>query len=99
MLAPEELAAAAEAARVSAEAQNRARDLQSLPPTSPPQLPRERAEEIAAAHDEVTVEVLGRDEIARQGHGRAGRVSQGGPEEPRLIVLRYAGGGTARPSA
>ena len=41
----------------------------------------------------MTVEVLGREEIAAKGMGGLVAVSQGGPEEPRLIVLRYSGGG------
>ena len=94
LLAPAELSAAAEAARVCAEAQNRARDLQSLPSNvaTPSYLAR-RAREIASAHDAVTAEVLGREEIAAKEMGGLVAVSQGGAEEPQLIVLRYAGGG------
>jgi len=94
LVGPESVAAAAEAARVCAEAQNRARDLQSLPSNvATPSYLAHRAEEIAAAHDNVSVEVLDREQIAAKKMGGLVAVSQGGPEEPRLIVLRYAGGG------
>jgi len=92
LLAPAGSAAAAETARICAEAQNRARDLQSLPSNvATPSFLAARAEEIAAGHDSVTVEVLGRDEIAAKEMGGLVAVSQGSAEEPRLIVLRYAG--------
>jgi leucyl aminopeptidase len=93
LLAPESVAAAAEAARVCAEAQNRARDLQSLPSNvaTPSYLAR-RAREIASAHTAVRTEVLGREEIAAKEMGGLVAVSQGGEEEPQLIVLRYSGG-------
>jgi leucyl aminopeptidase len=95
LLAPDSLAAAAETARVCASAQNRARDLQNTPANfATPSFLAARAEEIAAGSDAVTVEVLGREEIVAKGMGGLAAVSQGGPEEPRLIVLRYAGGGS-----
>jgi leucyl aminopeptidase len=95
LLAPEDLATAAETARVCAEAQNRARDLQSLPSNvATPTYLANRAEEIAAAHDAISIEVLGRDEIAAKEMGGLVAVSQGSAEDPRLIVLRYAGGGS-----
>jgi leucyl aminopeptidase len=83
----------AEIARVCAEAQNRARDLQSLPSNvATPSYLAHRAEEIAAAHDSLSVEVFGREEIAAKKMGGLVAVSQGGAEDPRLIVLRYDGG-------
>ncbi len=95
LLAPEEVAAAAETARVCAEAQNRARDLQSLPSNvATPTYLADRAEEIAAAHDTISVEIFGREEIAAKEMGGLVAVSQGSAEDPRLIVLRYAGGGS-----
>jgi leucyl aminopeptidase len=95
LLAPEEVATAAEAARVCAEAQNRARDLQSLPSNvATPSFLAARAEEIAAGHDAVAVEVLGRAEIAAKKMGGLVAVSQGSAEDPKLIVLRYRGGGS-----
>jgi leucyl aminopeptidase len=94
LLAPESVAGAAGAARACAEAQNRARDLQSLPSNvATPSFLAARAEEIASAHEAVAVETLGREQIAAKGMGGIAAVSQGGEEEPKLIVLRYAGGG------
>jgi leucyl aminopeptidase len=95
LLAPETLAGAAEAARICAEAQNRARDLQSLPSNvATPSFLANRAGEIAAAHEGVSAEVLGREEIAAKEMGGLVAVSQGSAEEPKLIVLRYVGGGS-----
>jgi leucyl aminopeptidase len=95
LLGPESLAGPAEAAHVCAEAQNRARDLQSLPSNvATPSYLAARAEEIAAAHDTIGVEVLGRAEIAAKEMGGLVAVSKGSAEEPKLIVLRYEGGGS-----
>ncbi|HVY97843.1 MAG TPA: M17 family peptidase N-terminal domain-containing protein, partial [Solirubrobacterales bacterium] len=95
LLAPAELEAAAEAARIAAEAQNRARDLQSTPANfATPAFLAARAEEIAADFDAVSVEVLDREQIAAKKMGGLIAVSQGSEVEPRLIVLRYAGGGS-----
>jgi leucyl aminopeptidase len=92
LLAPEAVAAAVGAARVCAEAQNRARDLQSLPSNvATPSYLAGRAEEIAAGSDAVSAEILGREQIAAKQMGGLVAVSQGSAEEPRLIVLRYAG--------
>jgi leucyl aminopeptidase len=93
LVGPDELADAAERARVAAEAQNRARDLQSTPANfaTPTDLAA-RAEEIAAGSDAITAEVFGRAELEAKGMGGLLAVSQGGPQEPKLIVLRYAGG-------
>jgi leucyl aminopeptidase len=93
LLAPESVSAPAETARVCAEAQNRARDLQSLPSNvATPSFLAQRAEEIAAGSDAVNVEVLGREEMVAKKMGGLVAVSQGTAEEPKLIVLRYAGG-------
>src|SRR6202012_917172 len=94
VLGPAELAGAVETARVYSEAANRARDLQETPANfAKPEDLAARAEEIAAANEAVTVEVLGGEEIRAKGMGGLVAVSQGGPVDPRLIVLRYAGGG------
>jgi leucyl aminopeptidase len=95
LLAPAEVADTAERARIAAEAQNRARDLQSTPANfaTPTDLAN-RAEEIAGASDALSVEVFGRSELEEKGMGGILAVSQGGPQEPKLIVLRYAGGGS-----
>jgi leucyl aminopeptidase len=95
LVGPAELAGAAETARVCAEAQNRARDLQSLPSNvATPSFLGRHAREIASAHPKVSTEVLGREEIAAKEMGGLVAVSQGSEEEPKLIVLRYAGGGS-----
>jgi leucyl aminopeptidase len=95
LLGPESIARAAEDARICAEAQNRARDLQSLPSNvATPSYLADRAEEIATAHDSLSVEIFGREEIAAREMGGLVAVSQGGAEDPRLIVLRYDGGGS-----
>jgi leucyl aminopeptidase len=95
LVGSDDLSAAAEAARVCAEAQNRARDLQSLPSNvATPSYLAERAEQIARGRDALGIEVLGRDEIAAKDMGGLVAVSQGSEEEPKLIVLRYAGGGS-----
>jgi leucyl aminopeptidase len=93
LLASADLADAVVAARVAAEAQNRARDLQRLPSNiATPSYLAGRAEEIAAAHEAVTAEVLGREEMIAKEMGGLVAVSQGSAEEPKLIVLRYGGG-------
>jgi leucyl aminopeptidase len=95
VLAPAALAGAAETARVYAEAQNRARDLQNTPANvATPSFLAERAEEIAAGADALSAEILGRAEIEAKKMGGLLAVSQGGPQEPKLIVLRYSGGGS-----
>jgi leucyl aminopeptidase len=95
LLAGDALAGAVEAARVCAEAQNRARDLQSLPSNiATPSFLGRRARSVASAHASVTTDVLGRKEIAEKEMGGMVAVSQGTEEEPQLIVMRYAGGGS-----
>jgi leucyl aminopeptidase len=92
LLGDESLDERARAARVVAEAQNRCRELQNLPSNvATPSFLADRAEEIAAAHDSVTAEVLGREEITALGMGGLVAISKGSHEEPRLIVLRYSG--------
>jgi leucyl aminopeptidase len=96
LLAPDAVAAAAETARIYAEAQNRARDLQTTPANvATPSFLAARAEEIAAGHDAVTVDLLGPEQVAAKGMGGLVAVSRGGGEPSRLIVLRYGGGGSS----
>src|SRR3954452_17774557 len=96
ILGPADLADGAETARIVAEAQNRARDLQNTPANvATPSFLDARAEEIAAGFDSLSLEVLGRPELEEKGIGGILAVSQGGPEEPKMIVLRYSGGGSA----
>jgi len=93
LLGPAELAEAVAEARVAAEAQNRSRDLQGTPANfATPTFLAERAEEIAATSEALTVDVFGRAELEEQGMGGLLAVGQGSAEEPKLIVLRYAGG-------
>src|SRR5215208_6971559 len=84
----------AEKARVAAAAANAARDLQNLPSNvCNPEFLAARAREIADAHDNVEVEVFDRDQIVGMKMGAFASVAQGSDTEPRLIVLRYTGGG------
>jgi leucyl aminopeptidase len=88
------LAGDAEAARVAAEAANRARELQNLPSNlATPAYLAERALEIAATHDSVSAEVMERDEIVERGMGGLEAVSAGTDTPPKLIVLRIEGDG------
>ncbi len=82
-----------EAARVAAEAENRARVLQSRPANDlKPDDLAERAREIAAEREGIEVTVLDRAEIAQRGMGGLVAVSSGSDAEPHLIALRYRGG-------
>ncbi|MGN6201705.1 MAG: leucyl aminopeptidase [Solirubrobacterales bacterium] len=100
LLGPAEIEDAVAVARVAAEAQNRARDLQLTPANvATPTYLAERAEEIAAGTDSLSVEVFGRAELEAKGMGGLIAVGQGGPQEPKLIVLRYDGGGSGSPLA
>ncbi|HEY6771608.1 MAG TPA: leucyl aminopeptidase [Solirubrobacterales bacterium] len=88
------LAEAVEAARVGAEAENFARELQDLPSNVvTPSYLAGRAKAISEEHDSVSFEALGREQIKEKGMGGLVAVSQGTAEEPQLIVLRYEGGG------
>jgi leucyl aminopeptidase len=96
VLGDDELAEAIEASRVAAESENFARELQDLPSNVVnPSYLAGRARAIAEEHDNVTCEVLGREQIKEKGMGGLVAVSQGTAEEPKLIVLRYGGGGDA----
>ncbi|MEJ7876226.1 MAG: leucyl aminopeptidase [Solirubrobacterales bacterium] len=89
------LASALDRARIVAEAQNRARDLQSLPANHlTPTMLAARAAELAQAHESVEVEELARDEITALEMGGLAAVSRGSYEEPRLITIRYKGRGS-----
>ncbi|MFN8161199.1 MAG: leucyl aminopeptidase [Solirubrobacterales bacterium] len=98
LLGPPEVAAEAEIARVVAEAQNRARNLQDLPSNvATPSYLAGRAEEIDARHDSVSTEVLGGREISERGMGGLEAVGSGSAEDPALIVLRYRGAASSEP--
>ncbi|MFL5872521.1 MAG: leucyl aminopeptidase [Solirubrobacterales bacterium] len=95
LVGPAELGDAAKIARIAAEAQNRARDLQNTPANvATPTFLAERAEEIAADSEALSTETLGQVELEAKGMGGILAVSQGGPEKPKLVVLRYRGGGS-----
>jgi leucyl aminopeptidase len=87
----EDRSAAVARAVTVAEAVNAARDLQNTPANhmTPTALGR-RAQELAAAHDGLTCEVVGRQEIVARGMGAFAAVAAGTDEEPALITLRYA---------
>jgi leucyl aminopeptidase len=94
VIGDEDLAGPIEAARVGAEAENFARELQDLPSNVvTPSYLAGRAKAIAEELPSVTAEVMGRKEIADKGMGGLEAVSQGTAEEPQMIVLRYQGGG------
>ena len=94
MIGDDGLAEDVEAARIGAEAENFARELQDLPSNVvTPSYLSGRAKAIADEHPTVTCEVIGRKQIAEKGMGGLVAVSQGTAEEPQLIVLRYDGGG------
>ncbi len=83
------------AAAAGANAANAARDLQNLPSNvATPTFLAERAEDIAKAHDALSLEVLGRKEIEAAKMGAFVAVAKGSDAEPKLIVLRYDGGGS-----
>ncbi|MGK2956338.1 MAG: leucyl aminopeptidase family protein [Solirubrobacterales bacterium] len=75
---------------------NRARYLQSLPANvATPEYLAGRAQEIADAHEKVTVEILDRAGIVKAGMGGLEAVAKGGEDiEPRLITLKYTGAGS-----
>jgi leucyl aminopeptidase len=83
-------AAAAQAAAVVAEAQNRARDLQNTPPNDlTPATLGERARALAGEVEHVTAEVHGREYLNERGMGAFLAVAQGSATPPALIVVRY----------
>src|SRR4051812_28877628 len=89
-----DIAAAVERAAVTAGAQNAARDLQNLPSNvATPAFLASRAQELAGEHSSLSFEAFGPDEIAAREMGAFMAVAQGSDTEPRLIVLRYDGGG------
>jgi leucyl aminopeptidase len=93
-----DVSAAVERAHVMARAANRARDLQNGPANdvTPTRL-AERAHELAAEHDTVSVETLDRAGIEAAGMGAFAAVARGSIEEPQLITLRYAPAGASGP--
>jgi leucyl aminopeptidase len=81
-------------ALVAAHAANRARTLQDTPANElTPEKLSERALEIAKSDERFEIDVLDRAAITAAGMGGLVAVSQGSAAEPRLIALRYHGGG------
>ncbi len=79
------------------ECQNTMRDLQNLPANAlTPSALGDHALARANEVDGLEAEVLGPDRIAELEMGGLLSVTRGSHEEPRLIVLRYDGGGTTR---
>jgi leucyl aminopeptidase len=97
LLGDPKLSAAAEAARIASEAENRARELQDLPSNVvTPTYLADRATELAGEHEKLSAEILDRKQIAAKKMGGLVAVSQGSDTEPRMIVLRYEGGGSGQ---
>ena len=76
------------------------RELGNLPPNiCNPAYLAEQSLQIAAEHDNVSCDVLGRDEMQALGMGSLLAVARGSANPPKLIVLRYQGAGDAKPLA
>ena len=91
----DDIGAAIEAAATVCECQNAARDLQNLPsndltPSDLAAYAAERAKQV----DGLECEVLGIEEIEAREMGAFLSVAQGSHQPPKLIVLRYSGGGS-----
>jgi leucyl aminopeptidase len=81
-----------------AEAANAARDLQNTPANDmTPRRLAERAQALAAEHDALSVEVMGRAEIEAAGMGAFAGVARGTHEEPQLITLHHEAAGATGP--
>lgn len=87
----EELKAAFEVGKVHAHAVNEARNLVNMPPNILTATEMANyAQQLAEKHD-FEIEVLGKKEMEELGMGAILAVNQGSTEEPKLIVLKYAG--------
>jgi len=76
-----------------AHGRNVARELGDLPANvCNPLYLAEQAENLADAYDEVSVEILGQEELEALGMGSYLAVTQGSANPPRLIVMKYQGG-------
>ena len=84
------LAETAERAATIATAANRARDLANTGANElTPERLADRAAELAGAHEDLTTEALGPEEVEKLGMGAFAGVAQGSHNPPRMIVLRY----------
>ncbi len=85
-----DVAAAVARATVLAEAQNAARDLQNRPANDlTPAALGDRAAELLASVEGLSLQIFGRKEIEDFGMGAFSAVAQGSAQDPALIVLRY----------
>lgn len=76
------------------------RELGNLPPNiCNPNYLAEQSIKIAAEHNNVTCDVLEREEMQSLGMGSLLAVARGSANAPKLIVLRYTGAGDAKPLA
>ena len=76
------------------------RELGNLPPNiCNPAYLAQQARKIAADHEGVTCEVLERADMEALGMGSLLAVSRGSANPPKLIVLKWNGGGDAKPYA
>jgi len=76
------------------------RELGNLPPNiCNPAYLADQAIALAAENDNVTCEVLEREEMQALGMGSLLAVARGSANPPKLIVLRYTGDGDAKPLA
>ncbi len=88
----DELKAAMEVGLVHADAVNSARTLVNTPPNILTAVKMAEHGELLAEKYGFEVEILGKSEMEELGMGAILAVNKGSVEEPRLIVLKYAGG-------
>ena len=75
-----------------------ARELGNLPPNiCNPAYLADEARRLATEHPSVSCEVLERDDMEKLGMGSLLAVARGSANAPKLIVLKYEGGGDAKP--
>jgi len=77
-----------------------ARDIANAPPheVSPPKL-AEKFSSLFSGLNGVDVEILDFDELVKRGFGGIVSVGMGSEEKPRLVIIRYSGGGAEKPIA
>jgi leucyl aminopeptidase len=76
------------------------RELGNLPPNiCNPEYLAQQARKIAAEHEGVTCDVLERADMEKLGMGSLLAVARGSANAPKLIVLKWNGGGEAKPYA
>jgi leucyl aminopeptidase len=75
-----------------------ARELGNLPPNiCTPAYLAEQAQRFAAEHDGAEAEILDEDQMQALGMGSLLAVARGSANRPRLVVLKWHGGGEAKP--